>query len=202
MSVGLVYLLVFWAQTPMRAAQAESVPKLQIIVLEGEGAINNIRQRTAREPTVQVQDENERPVAGAVVVFSLPDRGASGVFANGQTSVTVLTDQQGRAAGTGLRPNSVQGDFQVRVSASHQGRTASAIINQTNTLGGAQAPKAGISGKTIGLLLAIAGGAAAGGVVAASRGGSKAAPPPVSPPPGPTPTTITAGTPTISPPPR
>ena len=32
-------------------------------IVEGEGAINNIRLRTAREPIVQVEDENRKPVA-------------------------------------------------------------------------------------------------------------------------------------------
>ena len=37
------------------AGQAQPVPtKLNILIVEGEGAINNVRQRTAREPIVQV----------------------------------------------------------------------------------------------------------------------------------------------------
>ena len=50
---------------PLRAQEM-----LNLIVVEGEGAINNIRQRTARETIVQVEDENRKPVADAVVVFS------------------------------------------------------------------------------------------------------------------------------------
>ena len=38
-------------------AGAQGAPtSLKIVILEGDGAINNIRQRTAREPIVQVQD--------------------------------------------------------------------------------------------------------------------------------------------------
>ncbi len=166
---------------------------LRIVILDGEGAINNIKQRTAREPIVQIQDENDRPVAGAVVVFTLPDRGASGTFANGQTSVTVTTDAQGRAAGTGLKPNSVDGDLQIHIAASFQGRTATATISQTNS--SVEAGGRGM-GKTVTILLVVA-AAAGGGAFIASRSGNGAN---GSPPPSSQATTFTPGTPSISPP--
>jgi len=56
------------------AAQEPQPPvptKLNLVVVEGEGAINNIKQRTARETIIKVEDENHRPVAGAVVVFMM-----------------------------------------------------------------------------------------------------------------------------------
>ena len=68
---------------PVRLPAQAQAGQLNLVIVEGEGAINNIRQRTAREPIVQVEDENHRPVAGAAVVFALPSNGASGVFANG-----------------------------------------------------------------------------------------------------------------------
>jgi hypothetical protein len=189
LSILLVFLLAFGAVPAAWAGQAEA-PKLKIVILEGEGAINNARQRTAREPIVEVRDENNRPVAGAVVLFSLPDRGASGVFANGQTSMAVTTDAQGRAVATGLRPNNVSGTLQIRVDASYQGQKGNTTINQTNAL--ATAPR--VSGKTIGILLALAGGAA-GGAIAATRGGKAAPATPATPT-----LTLTAGTPGVSPP--
>ena len=69
----LSLFLAFWMP-----ATAQVAPMLNLVVIEGEGAVNNIRQRTAREPIVQVEDENHRPVAGAVVVFMLPSNGAGG----------------------------------------------------------------------------------------------------------------------------
>ncbi len=195
LSILLVFLLAFGTVPAAWAGQAEA-PKLKIVILEGEGAINNIRQRTAREPIVEVQDENNRPVAGAVVLFALPDRGASGVFANGQTSMTVITDSQGRAVATGLRPNGVEGKLEIRVSASHEGRTANTTITQTNAVAGAAAAGGGVSGKTIAIILILAAGGAAGGAIAATRGGGGAPPPP----PGPRTVSISVGSPTISPP--
>jgi hypothetical protein len=138
--------------------------KLNIVIVEGEGAINNIRQRVAREPIVQVEDENRRPVAGAIVTFFLPNQGPSGVFPDGSRTLTVTTDSQGQAVARGIQPNNIQGKFEIRVSASSAGQTATAVIAQTNLLTAAAgaAAGAGISAKLI-AILAIAGAAAAGG---------------------------------------
>jgi hypothetical protein len=189
--VMLAYLLALQMMPPPAMAQEQPKPKLNIVIIEGEGAVNNIKQRTAREPIVQVEDENHRPLAGASVVFLLPDSGPSGVFANGTRMMTVLTDQQGRAVATGLRPNSVVGKFQIRVNASYQGMTGNATVAQSNAMAAA-AGAAGVSGKVI-AIIAVAGGAAAGGVLAATRGGGAKAPP-TQPP---TPIVITPGTPSV-----
>ncbi len=181
------------AQAPQPGAPPA---KLNLIIVEGEGAVNNVRQRVTREPIVQVEDENNRPLAGVAVVFTLPGTGASGTFANGSRVLTVLTDQNGRAAMRGFTPNNVTGKMEIRVTASSRGQTASATITQTNAAAAAAAGAG--SGKLI-AILAVVGGAAVGGVVAATRGGGSSPAPPVSPPP-PQPTTITPGTPTVGPP--
>ncbi|MBI3680379.1 MAG: hypothetical protein HY235_08275 [Acidobacteria bacterium] len=190
-------------QAPYAWAQEQAAPqKLNITIIEGEGAINNIRQRVAREPIVQVEDENRKPVAGASVVFLLPNQGASGVFTDGSRMLTVVTDDTGRAAMRGFQPNNVAGKMQIRVTASTRGVTSSAVINQSNVLGAAAAggAAAGGSGKLI-AILAVIGGAAAGGVVAATRGGKTPTSPttPTGPPP-PAPTVITPGSPSVGPP--
>jgi hypothetical protein len=82
----------------LAAAQPGPAPaKLNLAIVEGEGAVNNVRQRVTREPIVQVQDENGRPVSGAAVAFLLPSTGPSGAFADGSRMLTILTDQNGRA---------------------------------------------------------------------------------------------------------
>src|SRR5271165_2367219 len=98
---------------PSVISAQEPAHKLNLVIIEGDGAINNIRQRTAREPIVQVEDENHKPVAGAVVVFLLPYQGAGGTFANGSHSLTVITDDQGRAVARGFHPNTAQGQFEI-----------------------------------------------------------------------------------------
>jgi len=192
LAVGLSYLLILESLPIFAQTSAAGAGQLNLVIVEGEGATNNIRQRTAREPIVQVEDENHKPVAGAAVVFLLPDQGASGTFANGSHTLTVTTDSQGRAIAHGFHPNHVQGQFNMRVSASFQGKTGTATISQTNAAiaGAAGAAAAGISVKLI-VILAIAGAAAAGGAIAATRGGSS------TPAPGATTTTISAGTGTV-----
>lgn len=154
------------AQEPAAQQPGTPGPKLNIVILEGEGAVDNIRQRVSREPIVQVEDENHKPIAGAAVTFLLPNQGAGGVFANGSHSLTVLTDAQGHAAATGIRMNNVAGKVQIHVSASYQGRTASTTISQTSVV----AAGAAISAKLL-IILLLAGAGAAGGVVAATHGG-------------------------------
>ena len=184
----LALLLAVWIPATAQA------PMLNLVVVEGEGATNNIRQRTAREPVVQVEDENHKPVAGAIVVFTMPSNGAGGTFANGARTLAEVTDSKGQAVAHGLRPNGLKGQFKIHVSASFQGQTASTTITQTNavlTASGATA-SAGVSAKLI-VVLAVAGAAAAGGIYWATHNGS-------STPAAASPTTVAAGTATVAPP--
>lgn len=177
--------------TPPVRAQAPEPKQLSISILEGEGAINNIKQRTAREAIVQVQDENHKPVAGVAVTFFLADHGASGVFSNGSRSLTVLTDTNGQAAMRGMTPNNMAGKMEIRVSARLGNLNADAVITQTNAAGAAAAGGAAISGKVIALIVIVAVGAAVGAIVA-TRGGSSASTTPTTPA-----VVITPGTPTV-----
>lgn len=200
-SRGLAVLLACLIASPLPAqtpAPASTPTQISILILEGEGAINNVRQRVARESIVQVQDENHKPVAGAAVTFFLPGDGPSGVFANGSRSITVLTDEQGKAAIRGMHVNKLQGRMQIRVEASFQGLTTHATISQTSMVGvaaaGAGAGGAAISGKLLAIILLAAAGGVAGGVVAAnSGGGGGGSKTPAS-------VVVTAGSPTVGPP--
>ena len=187
--IASALLLSLIAQTVSYGYQvAGEIQKLNIAIVEGDGAVNNIRQRMAREPMVQVTDENRKPIAGAVVVFLLPNQGAGGAFANGAKSLTTLTDANGNAVARGMQANRLSGQYQIKVTASHQGQTSSTSINMTNAvLTGAAAT--GISMKLL-LILAAGGATAAGIAVAASGGGGGGTPPRQS-------TTVTPGTPTV-----
>jgi hypothetical protein len=169
---------------------------LNLVVVEGEGATNNIRQRTARAPVVQVEDENHKPVAGAIVVFTLPSNGAGGAFADGARTLTMVSDSKGQAVAHGLRPNGLKGQFQIHVNASFQGLTAVVAITQTNaalTSSGATA-SAGVPTKLI-VVLAVLGAAAAGGAYWATHSGSST--PAATTPPG---TAVAAGVGSVGPP--
>jgi hypothetical protein len=125
--LALFLLLTIIAQSNGLAHQqaGEAIKKLNIVIVEGDGAVNNARQRVARDPIVQVEDENRKPVAGAAVVFLLPNQGAGATFANGARSLTVLTDSNGQAAARGLQANRLTGQYQMRVTASANGQTTS-----------------------------------------------------------------------------
>ncbi len=182
-------LLALWIP-----ASAQVAPMLNLVVLEGEGATNNIRQRTAREPIVQVEDENHKPVAGAIVVFTLPSNGAGGTFANGARTLSMVSDSKGQAVARGFHPNGSKGQFQIRVSATFQGLVAASIaIHQTNavlTASGA-ASGGGVSAKVIAVIAVIAAAGAGGAYYATHNGGTTATP---------TSTTIAAGAATVGPP--
>jgi hypothetical protein len=173
---------------------------LKIEVVEGEGAINNIRIRSAKEPVVRTVDENNQPVSGASVTFMLPDMGPSGEFPGNVRELAIQTDDKGEAIGRGLVPNQMVGKFQIHVVASYRGEMANAVIDQTN----AEPASAG-GGKPSKklLLIALIGGAAAGGVaLAATRGGgsSPSTPPQPTGSGNPVGIVITSGTPVFQPP--
>jgi hypothetical protein len=140
-------------------------PALRIVVVEGDGAINNVRTHTAHDPVVEVRNEQDGVVAGASVTFQAPSAGASSEFGDGMRSFITQTDAEGRAAAHGLRPNSITGPYEIRVTASFNSETASAVITQINAT-----PAEGKSSKKI-WLIGLAVGAAAGGAFAASHGG-------------------------------
>jgi hypothetical protein len=166
---------------PLTGAQdSQAAPRLNIVIIEGEGAINNIRQRTAREPIVEVDDENHRPVAGATVVFTLPSNGSGGLFANASRILTVVTDSQGRAVATGLKPNTIAGNMRIQVDASYKGGTSHTFITQKNVLTNpGKAANVGrttsiFSTKRVVIAIAVVVAVAAGVACATSCGGKAA----------------------------
>jgi hypothetical protein len=187
----LSLLLALWIP-----ATAQVAPMLNLVVIEGEGATNNIRQRTAREPIVQVEDENHKPIAGAIVVFTLPSNGAGGTFANGARTLSIVSDSKGQAVARGFRPNGLKGQYQIRVNASYQNQTASTNINQSNAaVAAAGAASTGMSAKLIAVLAVVGAAAAAGGAYYATHNGGGT--PTAIIQPG---TTIAAGTGSVGPP--
>jgi hypothetical protein len=149
------------------ARSAATVPRIE--VLEGDGAINNIRLHRAKEPVVRVVDQDGHPIPNVAVTFLLPGKGASGTFANGQTTLTLMSDDDGRAVGHGLKPNGSAGQFEIRVTTSFEGQAATANVTQTN----AEPAQGGGSSKTL-LIIALIGGAAAAGAAVALKGKSSA----------------------------
>lgn len=198
-SLVLTYVLIFrLAGSPV---QAQTLPaELRIVVLQGEGASTDIRQRASSEPIVRVDDEKQNPVSGAVVVFTLPTEGATGSFTNGSKTLTVTTDSHGQAAAVGLRMNSIPGKVPIFISVSYRGVTARTVMTQFSVAppGAKIGGGSGGHGKLIAILVIVGAGAAGGVVAATHKSGSS--PSSVTVPSGPTPIGITAGTGSIAPP--
>jgi hypothetical protein len=172
-------------------AQGPPIPKvLNLEIVEGDSVINNARQRVAREPIVQVTDENRKPVAGVLVTFSAPSNGPGVTFANGTNSITAVTGPDGRATTTGLKANSLKGEYQIRVSASYQGLTASNVIRMSNL-----AAAGGLSTAAIWTIVLVAGAGAAAGLAFGLKGGDSTPTAATRPP-----ATATPGIPVIGPP--
>ncbi len=170
-------LLVLVISTPPVFAETQSSRRLKIVVKAGEGATNNIKLRLARELMVQVVDENDNPVAQAAVLFTLPDSGAGGAFANSAKTLTVMTNKEGLAVAQGFVPNDIAGSFVIQVDASYQGLTAAATITQSNVVIGTTAvgasgagAAAGAAGAGAGISAAVLGAIIGGAVVAAVVG--------------------------------
>ena len=166
----LVPLLSFELVVPTVFAQTVPI-RIDLVVAEGEGVVNNLRQRVSHDPVVRVEDDDHRPVSGAAVVFTLPISGASGEFGNGSKNLTVMTDKDGLAAARGLKTNEVSGKLQIFVTASYRGLRARTLISQFNMPSSITGQKRGGSGK-VWAILAVVGAAAAGGAVAATHKGN------------------------------
>jgi hypothetical protein len=171
---------------------------LTVQVVEGQNAINNISRNTAYEPVVEVLDAAGKPVAGASVSFVLPSIGPGALFPDGSRTLMIQTDATGRASGRGLRPNNQVGQFEIRVVASYQGQSATAIVTQTNA---APVVTSSRSGKKLAIILGIVGGGAVAAFAASSGGGGgRSTPSPTPVPAEPASGSVTPGAPSFGPP--
>jgi hypothetical protein len=193
LAIGLSFLIAF----PVLDAQTPLPTQLNIVVVEGEGAINNVKDRTARDPVIRVEDENHKPIAGAAGVFTLPTEGATGQFGNGAKNLTVMTDDNGVAAGKGLKLYQVDGKVPIHINASYRGLTASTTMTEFAVLPpGVKAKTShGGHGGLIAVLVVVGAAAAGGGAYLATHKNGTTAAVPVGP--TVTPIGITPGTGTI-----
>jgi hypothetical protein len=96
-------------------------------------------------------------------VFTTPEKGPSGDFANGLNTLRTITNENGIAGAPEYRPNEIPGTYQIRVQVDYLGEVATSTIRQTNL-----AAKKSFS-KLI-VILAVAGAAGAAGTALASHG--------------------------------
>ena len=128
---------------------------------------------------VQVEDQNDRPVEGANVIFRFPINGPSATFAGGKSSVTVRTNGTGQAAAVNWMANGQVGTFQVHVNASYGNQVGETTVSMTNAarvVAEAKKSTAKSWWSHRWVKIAVIGGVAAAvaiGVVLATRGGGK-----------------------------
>jgi hypothetical protein len=195
---GVAFVLVLeLAGAPI---DAQTLPtSLHLVTVRGEGAAGRVRQRASEEPAVRVVDENEKPVSGAAVAFTLPTEGATGSFGNGSKTLTLITDSGGLASAQGLRFNQIPGKVPVHVNASYKGLTArTTIIQVSEAPAGYKPGGGGGKGKVIAILGVLAAAGGGGAYYALSQ--NKSAPPTANPTAPPSAIGITPGTGTIAPP--
>lgn len=186
-STAVICLACLHLTTVCGLAQSPSSPNRMFIqILDGEGALNDIRGRTAREPIVEIDDENHKPIAGALVIFTTPGSGPSATFANGLSTFQTTTLSDGRAVAHGFKPNSVSGAYQIQIAASLGSLSSVAVINETNVIASSSAHTHAarpVPLKAIAIIATVAGGAIVAGYLVSQQGTHS--------------DTITAGTPTV-----
>jgi hypothetical protein len=160
------------------APQLPVEESLKVVALAGNGEQNDLERRVMAPLVVQVLDRNQRPVAGAEVVFRFPISGPSAAFPGGKTSVTVRTRGDGQAAATNWMASGL-GTVQVHVNASYGneiGETTVSMVNVTRVVEEAKKSRTGSLWSHGWFKIAVIGGAAVAiglGVYFGTRGGSK-----------------------------
>ncbi len=193
MSLGRLLIMLSFA-TVSAAQQSAPVAGPTIQIVEGDGAINSIRLHRGHDPIVRIVTPDGQPIAGAAVTFLLPSNGPSGTFGtDGGLSLTVESDSRGIAAGRGLRPNDVAGQFRIRVNTAWHGAPAAINLSQIN----AEPVVHNSHTKAIVILVAIVAAAGGGAALAASGHSSNS---PSTPPSTSASGSIISGTPVIGPP--
>jgi hypothetical protein len=150
---------------------------LKILVLAGNGEQNDLERRVMAPLVVQVEDQNDRAMEGADVVFRFPITGPSAAFPGGRSSVTVRTNSTGQAAAVNWMANGQIGSFQVHINASYGnqvGETTVTMANVARVVVEAKKSKAKSWWSHRWVKIAVVGGVAAAvgiGVLLATRGG-------------------------------
>lgn len=171
-----------------RSEQAAARSALKVVIIDGDEAANVVQEKMAAESVIEVRDQEDRTVTGAVVRFKIRravSKRLSAAFRGGKDEVRTLTDAVGRARTGPLTPLE-PGRFEIEVQVTHKGQTATSTIRHTNFSSAAQARAAGRepvqgsnaaggvqagAGASSGAGATAGAAAAAGGATAAAAGG-------------------------------
>jgi hypothetical protein len=172
------------------------VKNLKLLVLAGNGEMNDLERRVMASLVIQVLDQNDRPVESAEVVFRFPLSGPGASFTGGKLTQTVRTNGSGEAAAMNWMANGQVGSFEVHVNATYGnevGETTVRMSNVTRIVEGAlKKGKQSHWYSPTWVKVALIGGVAGAvvGIVLATRGGGHSSTSGV-------PITITPGPPTV-----
>ena len=189
-------------QTPANAPAKPMAPlpvikNLKLLVLAGNGEMNDLERRVMASLVVQVLDQNDRPVEGAEVVFRFPLNGPGAAFTGGKTSQTVRTTGTGEAAAVNWMANGEVGAFEVHVTATYGNEVGETIVKMSNVTRFVESARKGAKQahwySPTWVKIAVIGGVAGAvaGIFLATRGGSHSSTS------GTVPITVTPGSPTV-----
>lgn len=127
-----------FGQAPSAAPAQPPAPALPgspltVFVLDGKNAVNSIPMLRAVAPVVEIRDQNDFPVEGATVVFTVPAQGPGGTFAAGGNTFTARSDARGQATTPAMTPRAA-GKFDIVVVATLGTRKGQTTISQTNAM--------------------------------------------------------------------
>jgi hypothetical protein len=173
------------------------IKNLKLLVLAGNGEMNDLERRVMASLVVQVLDQNDRPVEGAEVVFRFPLNGPGAAFTGGKTSQTVRTTGTGEAAAVNWMANGEVGAFEVHVTATYGNEVGETIVKMSNVTRIVESARKGAKQahwySPTWVKIAVIGGVAGAvaGIFLATRGGSHSSTS------GTVPITVTPGSPTV-----
>ena len=151
------------AQQP--AAAPAVAQKYKLTIVEGASTSKRVKKgRVSSEAVIKITDENDVPVPGIAVTFTLP---VVASFANGGATAIVTTNAAGIAS-SGSFSAAAGSSFSVGAVASVPGGTVTAAVPIT-TAAAAAATGGAISGGVLAGIIAGAGAAVAAGVYFATK---------------------------------
>jgi hypothetical protein len=156
-------------------AQASAAPRrYKLTVLEGASTSKRVKKgRVSSQAVVKITDENDVPVPGIAVAFTLPQLSSGGAaFASGGLTSMATTNAAG-VASSGALSAATGSSFSITVTASVPGGvlTGAVPVSAGAVAGAAAAGGAGVStGLIVGIAAAVVAGAV--GAALALKGGS------------------------------
>ena len=178
------------AAQPISDTRTSSTPtgeRLNLVVLQGLDALNDVRTPTTTMLVVEVRDENYLPLEGATVEFEFPATAPSGSSEGGVRIKKAITNAQGQAF-TAFEPNPEAGRFSIQARATFGAKTGMVTIMRPT-----KPPRSRMwinRHKTLAIVIAVGFAGAATAAILTTRGGAS------SPNSKPT-VTITSGVPTF-----